>query len=119
MQFQDISGVDGCGCGDNSDEQQNEEQAEEEPEEQEEDTSIDWLRVLTVLLSHRHSTPSDSDAAGVSDLDPDPEKKEPEAEGTVFRSSDNRIAVRALFSYLMNLLSVAGLPIRNVSLVPI
>ena len=46
-QFQDISGVDGSSA---PDEQQNEDQAEESPEEQEEDNSIDWLRVLTVLL---------------------------------------------------------------------
>ncbi|MEI3176059.1 MAG: hypothetical protein V8S96_06020 [Lachnospiraceae bacterium] len=36
-----------------------------------------------------------------------------------FSDPDNRIAVRALFSYLMNLLSVAGLPIRKCVPLPV
>ncbi|MGO5164506.1 MULTISPECIES: transglutaminase-like domain-containing protein [unclassified Candidatus Paralachnospira] len=110
-QFQDISGVDGSSA---PDEQQNEDQAEESPEEQEEDNSIDWLRVLTVLL-----------IIGIILLILTLlafliwiliQRRRSRKLKAQFSDPDNRIAVRALFSYLMNLLSVAGLPIRNVSL---
>lgn len=110
-QFQDISGVDGSSA---PDEQQNEDQAEEQPEEQEEDTSIDWLLVLTVLL-----------IIGIVLLILTLlgflvwiliQRRKSRKLKRQFSDPDNRIAVRALFSYLMNLLSVAGLSIRNVSL---
>ena len=110
-EYQDISGLDGLG----SEEQNQEEEEEKEEEEQEEENfQIDWMLILTValfigacllvlvmlgfliwlLLQRRKSRKAKR----------------------LFTSSDKREAVCALYAYTMNLLSVAGLRIRNISL---
>lgn len=110
-EFQDISGLTGQGTENSSDD---EEEEPEEDEEEEKEDEIDWLAILEIVLIvgicilllvmfiffiwvllQRH--------------------KNRKAKA-LFTSSDKRAAVRALFEYSMNILSVAGLNIRNTSL---
>ena len=110
--YQDISGSTGGASQEQQEEEQKEEQ--EETEEQEEEDRIDWMMVLMVglivgiclmlltmliffiwVLLHRRKTRNAK---------------------RLFESADRRAAVRALYEYTMNVLSVAGLKIRNTSL---
>lgn len=108
--FQDISGLSGQG----SENQPDEPEEEEEEQKKEEEDEIDWLLILEIVLItgiclmllimlvfliwvllQRHKSRK--------------AKK-------LFGSADRRLAIRALFEYSMNILSVAGLDIRNTSL---
>lgn len=112
--FQDISGMAGSGSGDNSDEQDQIQEDQEEEENEEEEPEIDWIFVLMVIMS----------IAIVLLLLLIScftvwvllQRRKSRKAKKLFESSDRRAAVRALFDYSMNLLSVGGLPIRNISL---
>ena len=104
----------GSGSGDNSDEQDQIQEDQEEEENEEEEPEIDWIFVLMVIMS----------IAIVLLLLLIScftvwvllQRRKSRKAKKLFESSDRRAAVRALFDYSMNLLSVGGLPIRNISL---
>ena len=110
-EFQDISGLSGQGTGNSEDE---EEEEEENDLEEEQEYEIDWLRILEIIL-----------ITGICIMIFVMltfliwvllmRRKNRKAKA-LFRSFDRRVAIRALFEYSMNLLSVAGLSIRNTSL---
>lgn len=113
-EYQDISGVSGGGAADQQQDSSEDSQEEEDESEEQQEDGPDWFRILAVLflvgicltllimlgfliwvLVQRHKTRM---------------KKK------LFESPDRRVAVRALYEYTMNILSVAGVKIRNTSL---
>lgn len=110
-EYQDISGMDGAGSQDQTD------QEEEEPEKEEEEQKapeFDWIFLLTVLM-----------ILGILLLVLVMiifliwilvQRRKSRKAKRLFQSADRREAARALFEYSMNLMSVAGLKIRNTSL---
>lgn len=109
-EYQDISGMDKEGS-DNQNEEKEEEKEEQEPEEEQ---KIDWIAVLTILVIIGICLLALTMLAFLVwvILQRNKSKKAKR----LFTSPDKRIAVRALYDYSMNILSVAGLEIHNVSL---
>lgn len=110
--YQDISGSTGGASQEQQEEEQKEEQ--EETEEQEEEDRIDWMMVLMVGL-----------IVGICLMLLTMliffiwvllQRRKTRKAKRLFESADRRAAVRALYEYTMNVLSVAGLKIRNTSL---
>ena len=112
-EYQDISGIAGDSAvpDDTNEEEQEEDQV---PSENEPQKTIDWVLVFLVLL-----------IIGISlfvlimigfliwlIL----QRRKSRRAKEMFRSEDSRLAVRALFAYIMNILSVAGLKVQNRSL---
>ena len=110
--YQDISGVSGGGYRDQQEEDQQEEPQEDET--QEEDKGIDWLLVGMVLLVIGICLMVLAMISFLVWLLL--QRRKTKKAKRLFESPDRRTAVRALYGYTMNLLSVAGLKIRNTSL---
>ncbi len=83
--------------------------------EEEEEPEIDWIFVVMVIMSIAICSFS-CWLCLLYGLGASAEEQRAGRRKNCLSSSDRRAAVRALFDYSMNLLSVAGLPIRNISL---
>lgn len=111
-EYQDISGISGGNLQDQ--EQQEEEQNQEEEQKEEPDDSIDWIQVIIVLL-----------IIGIVMLLLTMlvflfwvlvQRRKSRQLKKRFASQDPREAICSMYEYTMNILSAAGLKIRNTSL---
>ena len=110
-EFQDISGLSPSGSDGNSEEQ---EEQPEEPEEEQEEEKIDWFEILCILMLVLIGLLLLA-LIGCLIWVLIQRRKSKKAKA-LFGAPDGRTAVRAMFAYMMNLFSVAGLEIRNTSL---
>lgn len=109
--FQDISGM----SGEQTEEDQEEEENQEEEEDQaEEEKEIDWFQVLMVILLLLLIALLLLLLAFLIWVIW--KRQQSKKAKKLFQDPDNRVAVRSLFTYCMNILSVSGLRIRNTSL---
>lgn len=111
-EYQDISGLSGGGSQNQN--QQDEEQEQEEEQDEEPDHMIDWIQVLIVLL-----------IIGIVLLLLTMlvfliwilvQRRKSRQLKKRFTSEDPREAICSMYEYTMNILSAAGLKIRNTSL---
>lgn len=113
-EYQDISGyTSGMGNAGGAEEDTGEAEQPEEPEE-EEPAEIDWLLVLEIVLAAAVCLAALLILAFFIWVFQ--QRRKSRRAKALFSGPDRRAAVRSLFSYTMNILAVAGLPIRNISL---